>query len=193
MQVAINSPSFTCYSEIILIWTIHRSKTFHRETLSQYRCHQIAPLSRVSDLLEKVRPDSVSELYYPRRTLLNSSGHCSTSTEKKFQNLCSTIHLFLSKKKTNSSCSPILTTARSLEFASGMLFQFGRILIQPLQFYLHHHWPQSYPGLGISSTNHLSGTSVLSSSEPDSLHFGWRAYLEGHPVSGWLTPDLLKE
>ncbi|VDI27842.1 Hypothetical predicted protein [Mytilus galloprovincialis] len=106
--------------------------------------------------------------------------------QEKFQNLCSKIHLFLSKK--NSYCSPVFTTARSLEFTSGCCSTWSPSHSTSSILSTSTLAP-SYTGLGISSFNHSSSeivssfglvdfsskrferpTSVLSSSKSDSVH-----------------------
>ncbi|VDI27461.1 Hypothetical predicted protein [Mytilus galloprovincialis] len=207
------SPSFTGYSDSFLPGRLTDQGTFSRETLSQYRCsHQIAALSGVSHFLEKVGPHSVSGLYFPRRTLPYSSVHSSTSSGKVSESLFKNSSVSISK---NSYCSPVFTTARSLEFTLADVVPLGRLHIRPLQFYLHQHWlpatqdwefpvpiihQELFPHLvwWTSQANVLRGQ-LLSSPVPnqtlftDASNLGWGAYLEGLSVSGVWTPDLLKE
>ncbi|VDI04282.1 Hypothetical predicted protein [Mytilus galloprovincialis] len=133
--------------------------------------------------------------------------------QEKFQNLCSKIHLFLSQK--NSYCSPVFTTARSLEFTSRMLFHLVAFTFDLFNFIyinigsqLHRNWEfpvpiihqELFPHLvwWTSQANVLRGQ-LLSSPVPnqtlftDASNLGWGAYLEGLSVSGVWTPDLLKE
>ncbi|CAG2193387.1 unnamed protein product [Mytilus edulis] len=147
-------------------------------------------LSGVSHLLEKVGPHSVSGLYFPRRTLPYSSVHSSTSSGKVSESLFKNSSVSISK---NSHCSPVFTTARSLEFTN--------LHIRPLQFYLHQHWlpatqdwefpvpiihQELFPHLvwWTSQANVLRGQ-LLSSPVPnqtlftDASNLGWGAYLEG--------------
>ncbi|VDI09351.1 Hypothetical predicted protein [Mytilus galloprovincialis] len=173
------------YSDSFLPGRLTDQGTFSRETLSQYRCsHQIASLSGVSHFLEKVGPHSVSGLYFPRRTLPYSSVHSSTSSGKVSESLLKNSSVSISK---NSYCSPVFTTARSLEFTSGCCSTWSPSHSTSSILSTSTLAP-SYTGLGISSSNHSSGivssfglvdfsskrferpTSVLSSSKSDSVH-----------------------
>ncbi|CAG2215350.1 unnamed protein product [Mytilus edulis] len=173
------------YSDSFLPGRLTDQGTFSRETLSQYRCsHQIVSLSGVSHFLEKVGPHSVSGLYFPRRTLPYSSVHSSTSSGKVSESLFKNSSVSISK---NSYCSPVFTTARSLEFTSGCCSTWSPSHSTSSILSTSTLAP-SYTGLGISSSNHSSGivssfglvdfsskrferpTSVLSSSKSDSVH-----------------------
>ncbi|CAG2190289.1 unnamed protein product [Mytilus edulis] len=166
------------YSDSFLPGRLTDQGTFSRETLSQYRCsHQIVSLSGVSHFLEKVGPHSVSGLYFPRRTLPYSSVHSFRIFVQKF--VC-----FYLK---NSYCSPVFTTARSLEFTSGCCSTWSPSHSTSSILSTSTLAP-SYTGLKISSSNHSSGivssfglvdflskrfkrpTSVLSSSKSNFVH-----------------------
>ncbi|VDI54756.1 Hypothetical predicted protein [Mytilus galloprovincialis] len=142
------------YSDSFLPGRLTDQGTFSRETLSQYRCsHQIAALSGVSHFLEKVGPHSVSGLYFPRRTLPYSSVHSSTSSGKVSESLFKNSSVSISK---NSYCSPVFTTARSLEFTSGCCSTWSPSHSTSSILSTSTLAP-SYTGLGISSSNHSSG------------------------------------
>ncbi|CAG2228069.1 unnamed protein product [Mytilus edulis] len=173
------------------------------------RCsHQIAALSGVSHLLEKVGPHSVSGLYFPRRTLPYSSVHSSTSSGKVSESLLKNSSVSISKTVTARQFSQLLGLLNSL----ADVVPLGRLHIRPLQFYLHQHWlpatqdwefpvpiihQELFPHLvwWTSQANVLRGQ-LLSSPVPnqtlftDASNLGWGAYLEGLSVSGVWTPEM---